>query len=165
MNRSLIAFQALIASSAVLCQTAEASATYSSPDQLNNSIEARIDSVRNGDWSSLLKTIDNDGELVAKSKWGNGGGHKFSNSYGSGKWKTAKAVISGATAVTPGGMAATTVVGATAAVPGATAAADSSTGDQFVEIWARPQPVRAHRSGGGAIHLAVQSRLLLLLSA
>ena len=47
---------------------------YSSPDQLNNSIEARIDSVRNGDWSSLLKTIDNDGELVAKSKWGNGGG-------------------------------------------------------------------------------------------
>jgi rSAM-associated Gly-rich repeat protein len=83
MNRSLIAFQALIASSAVLCQTAEASATYSSPDQLNNSIEARIDSVRNGDWSSLLKTIDNDGELVAKSKWGNGGGHKFSNSRGS----------------------------------------------------------------------------------
>ena len=80
MNRSLIAFQALLASSAVLCQTAEASATYSSPDQLNNSIEARIDSVRNGDWSSLLKTIDNDGELVAKSKWGNGGGHKFSNS-------------------------------------------------------------------------------------
>merc|ERR1712185_795187 len=90
MNRSLIAFQALIASSAVLCQTAEASATYSSPDQLNNSIEARIDSVRNGDSSSLLKTIDNDGELVAKSKWGNGGGHKFSNSYGSGKWKNGK---------------------------------------------------------------------------
>ena len=90
MNRSLIAFQALIASSAVLCQTAEASATYSSPDQLNNSIEARIDSVRNGDWSSLLKTIDNDDELVAKSKWGNGGGHKFSNSYGSGKWKNGK---------------------------------------------------------------------------
>ena len=90
MNRSLIAFQALIASSAVLCQTAEASATYSSPDQLNNSIEARIDSVRNGDWSSLLKTIDNDGELVAKSKWGNGGGHKFSNSRGSGNWKNGK---------------------------------------------------------------------------
>jgi len=90
MNRSLIAFQDLIASSAVLCQTAEASATYSSPDQLNNSIEARIDSVRNGDWSSLLKTIDNDGELVAKSKWGNGGGHKFGNSYGSGKWQNGK---------------------------------------------------------------------------
>ena len=77
---------------------------------------------------------------MAKSKWGNGGGHKFSNSYGSGKWKNGKAATSGATAVTPGGMAATTVVGATAvvvgataAVPGATAAADSSTGDQFVE--------------------------------
>ena len=90
MNRSLIAFQALIASSAVLCQSAEAGATYNAPDQLNNSIEARIDSVRNGDWSSLLKTIDNDGELVAKSKWGNGGGHKFGNSYGSGKWKNGK---------------------------------------------------------------------------
>ena len=90
MNRSLIAFQALIASSAVLCQSAEAGATYNAPDQLNNSIEARIDSVRNGDWSSLLKTIDNDGELVAKSKWGNGGGPKFGNSYGSGKWKNGK---------------------------------------------------------------------------
>ena len=90
MNRSLIAFQALIASSAVLCQSAEAGATYNAPDQLNNSIEARIDSVRNGDWSSLLKTIDNDGELVAKSKWGNGGGHKFSNSRGSGNWKNGK---------------------------------------------------------------------------
>ena len=90
MNRSLIAFQALIASSAVLCQSAEAGATYNAPDQLNNSIEARIDSVRNGDWSSLLKTIDNDGELVAKSKWGNGGGHKFSNSRGYGNWKNGK---------------------------------------------------------------------------
>ena len=90
MNRSLIAFQALIASSAVLCQSAEAGSTYVAPDSLANSIEARIDSVRNGDWSSLLKTVDNDGELVAKSKWGNGGGHKFGNSYGSGKWKNGK---------------------------------------------------------------------------
>ncbi|MEC8688238.1 MAG: GrrA/OscA1 family cyclophane-containing rSAM-modified RiPP [Cyanobacteriota bacterium] len=90
MNRSLIAFQALLASSAVLCQTAEASSAYSAPDQLHNSIDARIDSVRNGDWSSLLKTVDNDGELVAKSKWGNGGGHKFSNSRGSGNWKNGK---------------------------------------------------------------------------
>ena len=37
MKRSLLAFQALLASSAILCQTAEASATYSAPDQLHNS--------------------------------------------------------------------------------------------------------------------------------
>ena len=90
MNRSLIAFQALLASSAVLCQTAEASSAYSAPDQLHNSIDARIDSVRNGDWSALLNSADIDGELVAKSKWGNGGGHKFSNSRGSGNWKNGK---------------------------------------------------------------------------
>ena len=34
MKRSLIAFQALLASSAVLCQTAEASSTYTAPEQL-----------------------------------------------------------------------------------------------------------------------------------
>ena len=90
MNRSLIAFQALLASSAVLCQTAEASSAYSAPDQLHNSIDARIDSIRNGDWSALLNSVDIDGELVAKSKWGNGGGHKFSNSRGSGNWKNGK---------------------------------------------------------------------------
>ena len=90
MNRSLIAFQALLASSAVLCQTAEASSAYSAPDQLHNSIDARIDSVRNGNWSALLNRVDIDGELVAKSKWGNGGGHKFSNSRGSGNWKNGK---------------------------------------------------------------------------
>ena len=33
MKRSLIAFQALLASSAVLCQTAEASSTYTAPEQ------------------------------------------------------------------------------------------------------------------------------------
>ena len=51
MKRSLIAFQALLASSAVLCQTAEASSTYTSPEQIGdqtraNSIESRIDAVR-----------------------------------------------------------------------------------------------------------------------
>ena len=90
MNRSLIAFQALLASSAVLCQTAEASSAYSAPDQLHNSIDARIDSIRNGEWNALLNSVDIDGELVAKSKWGNGGGHKFSNSRGSGNWKNGK---------------------------------------------------------------------------
>ena len=94
MKRSLIAFQALLASSAVLCQTAEASSTLTLPEQIGeqtrlNSIESRIDAVRNSDWSSLLNTDDMEGdqELLAKSKWSNGGGHKFKNSRGSGKWK------------------------------------------------------------------------------
>jgi hypothetical protein len=43
-----------------------------------------------GAWSSLLNSPELDGDLVAKNKWGNGGGHKFSNSYGSGKWKNGK---------------------------------------------------------------------------
>ena len=60
MKRSLIAFQALLASSAVLCQTAEASSTYTAPEQLTgpakaNSIEARIEAVRNTDWGSRSK--------------------------------------------------------------------------------------------------------------
>ena len=91
MKRSLIAFHALLASSAVLCQSAEASSVYNAPDQLeSNSLESRIEKARNGNWSSLLKSVDLDGELVAKGKWGNGGGHKFKNSRGSGKWKNGK---------------------------------------------------------------------------
>ena len=95
MKRSLIAFQALLASSAVLCQTAEASSTLTLPEQIGeqtrlNSIESRIDAVRNSDWSSLLNTDDMEGDLLAKSKWGNGGGHKFKNSRGSGNWKNGK---------------------------------------------------------------------------
>ena len=79
MKRSLIAFQALLASSAVLCQTAEASSTFTAPEHLNgaakaNSIEARIEAVRNTDWGSLLQNPEIEGELVAKSKWGNGKG-------------------------------------------------------------------------------------------
>ena len=90
MKRSLIAFQALIASSAVLCQSAEASNTYTAPEQLGSSLEARIQAAQTGDWSELLDPAYTEGELVAKSKWGNGKGHKFSNSYGSGKWKNGK---------------------------------------------------------------------------
>ena len=91
MKRSLIAFQALLASSAVLCQTAEASSTYTAPEQLTgqaktNSIEARIEAVRTTDWGSLLQDPEIEGELVAKSKWGNGKGKKFGNSRGKGKW-------------------------------------------------------------------------------
>ena len=80
----------MLASSAVLCQSAEASKTYSAPDHLESSLEARIKAAQTGDWSSLLNPSDSEDELVAKSKWGNGGGHKFSNSRGSGKWKNGK---------------------------------------------------------------------------
>ena len=80
----------MLASSAVLCQSAEASNTYSAPDHLESSLEARIKAAQTGDWSSLLKPSDSEDELVAKSKWGNGAGHKFSNSRGSGKWKNGK---------------------------------------------------------------------------
>ena len=72
MKRSLIAFQALLASSAVLCQSAEASNTYIAPDQRGSSLEARIHAAQTGDWSSLLNPSDAEGQLVAKSKWGNG---------------------------------------------------------------------------------------------
>ena len=89
MKRSLIAFQALLASSAVLCQSAEATSAYSAPEQLNNSIESRIKAVQDTEWSSLLKSEEAD-ELIAKGKWKNGGGRKFSNSRGSGKWKNGK---------------------------------------------------------------------------
>ena len=89
MKRSLIAFQALLASSAVLCQSAEATSNYNAPDQTSN-LESRIEKVRNGSWSSLLQSVNLDGELIAKSKWGNGGGHKFKNSRGSGKWGNGK---------------------------------------------------------------------------
>ena len=95
MKRSLIAFQALLASSAVLCQTVEASSSYTAPEQLNgqaktNSIEARIEAVRNTDWGSLLQDPEIEGELVAKSKWGKGkSGNKWSNSrntWGNGRY-------------------------------------------------------------------------------
>ena len=91
MKRSLIVFQALLASSAVLCQTAKASSTYTAPEQLTgqaktNSIEARIEAVRNTDLGSLLQVSDMEDELVAKSKWGNGKGKKFGNSRGKGRW-------------------------------------------------------------------------------
>ena len=93
MKRSLIAFQALLASSAVLCQTAEASSNRSRAAERPakaNSIEARIEAVRNTDWGSLLQDPEIEGELVAKSKWGNGKGKKFGNSRGKGKWGNGK---------------------------------------------------------------------------
>ena len=49
MKRSLIAFQALLASSAILCQSAEASSTYTAPDQRRSSLETRIQAAQAGD--------------------------------------------------------------------------------------------------------------------
>ena len=79
----------------MLCQTAEASSTYTAPEHLNgaakaNSIEARIEAVRNTDWGSLLQDPEIEDELVAKSKWKNGKGKKFGNSRGKGKWGNGK---------------------------------------------------------------------------
>ena len=89
MNRSLIAFHALLACSAVLCHTAEAKAVYSQPLPAS-SLESRIEKLRNGVWHNLLRPGDLDSEQVASVKWSNGGGHKFKNSRGSGSWKNGK---------------------------------------------------------------------------
>ena len=64
------------------------------PEHLNdaakaNSIEARVEAVRNTDWGSLLKDSEMEGGLVAKGKWGNGKGNKWSNSrntWGNGRY-------------------------------------------------------------------------------
>ena len=89
MKRSLISFQALLAITTIFCQTAEAASTYTVPNQLN-SIESRTKTAKEGQWSHLLNNVEIDEKLIAKSKWGNGGGHKFKNSRGSGKWKNGK---------------------------------------------------------------------------
>ncbi|MCT0226361.1 GrrA/OscA1 family cyclophane-containing rSAM-modified RiPP [Synechococcus sp. CS-1328] len=89
MKRSLIAFQVLLACSAALCQSAEASLVYGEPDPAN-SLDSRIETVRNGDWSNLLRPTAFEGEQIANSKWGNGGGHAFKNTHGSGKWSNGK---------------------------------------------------------------------------
>jgi rSAM-associated Gly-rich repeat protein len=91
MKRSLIAFQALLASSAVLCQSAEATSIFNAPDQANNTVESRIEAARNGNWESLLKNAEQDGALVAKGKWKNGNGNTWSNGgKSSGKWGNGK---------------------------------------------------------------------------
>ena len=91
MKRSLIAFQALLASSAVLCQSAEATSIFNAPDQTNNTVESRIEAARNGNWESLLKNAEQDGALVAKGKLKNGNGNKWSNGgKSSGKWGNGK---------------------------------------------------------------------------
>lgn len=86
MKRTLIAFHALLACSAVFCQSADAAAVYNQPNPAND-LERRIESVRNGAWSNLLRPAELEGEQLAKSTWKNGGGHSFKNSHGSGTWK------------------------------------------------------------------------------
>ncbi|MFM7674783.1 MAG: GrrA/OscA1 family cyclophane-containing rSAM-modified RiPP [Synechococcus sp.] len=86
MKRSQIAFHALLASAAVFCQSAQAALIYTPPDPANR-LEGRIERIRNGSWSELLRPSGLEGQAVAGSSWGNGGGHKFKNSRGSGSWK------------------------------------------------------------------------------
>lgn len=89
MKRPLITLHALLACSAALCQSAGAAAIYTQPDPAN-ALEHRIESVRNGAWSTLLQPSDLEGQQLAKSSWKNGGGHAFKNSRGSGSWKNGK---------------------------------------------------------------------------
>ena len=79
-NRSLISLYALLATSAVITQSAEA-AVYSQPNT-SNPIEASIQDIRNGSWSLFLrpKNIISGKNDQARS-WKNG------NSSSSGKWK------------------------------------------------------------------------------
>ena len=127
MKRSLLAFQALLASSAILCQTAEASATYSAPDQLNNnelsnSVESRINAVREGAWSTLLSSPELDGDLVARANGKTAVATSSRTAVVPESGKTARAATSGATAVTPGATVVTAAAGAMVAA-GRTAAA------------------------------------------
>lgn len=86
MKRPLITLHALLACSAALCQSAGAAAIYTQPDPAN-ALEHRIESVRNGAWSTLLQPSDLEGQQLAKSSWKNGGGHAFKNSRGGATWK------------------------------------------------------------------------------
>ena len=121
MKRSLIAFQALLASSAVLCQSAEATSIFNAPDQTNNTVEARIDAARNGNWESLLKNAEADEALVAKESGKTEmeiSGKTVARAAASGV--TARAAASSATAATVGAMA----------VAGLTVEAGSRIGDR-----------------------------------
>ena len=79
--RSLLGIYVLLASSAVVIQSAEA-AVYNKPN-LSNPIEAKIQTVRTGSWKALLQenqSSSNEGN-VARA-WGNGGGRAWGNGGG-----------------------------------------------------------------------------------
>ena len=87
-HRSLLSLFTVLASSALLSQAAQA-AVFSTPD-LRNPIEARIKTIQQGDWSTLLDEMGQvplDGEEVA-GKWGNGNKNKsWKNGGKNNKWK------------------------------------------------------------------------------
>ena len=71
--RSLLGIYVLLASSAVVVQSAEA-AVYNKPN-LANPIEAKIQTVRTGAWKALLnERHSSSNERSVARAWGNGGG-------------------------------------------------------------------------------------------
>ena len=157
MKRSLIAFQALLASSAVLCQSAEATSIFNAPDQTNNTVESRIEAARNGNWESLLKNAAQDVWLPKESgKTATAtSGAMVARAAGSGV--TARAAASSATAATAGAMVVIGLAGATAVAAGATAVVGSRIGNRSGKRSARLQSVRAHWAGGHPIDIVMQS--------
>jgi rSAM-associated Gly-rich repeat protein len=89
-HRSLLSLFTVLASSALLSQAAQA-AVFSTPD-LRNPIEARIKTIQQGDWSTLLDEMGQvplDGEEVA-GKWKNGKNKNWKNGGNNNKWKNGK---------------------------------------------------------------------------
>ena len=79
--RSLLGIYVLLASSAVVVQSAEA-AVYNQPN-LSNPIEAKIQTVRTGSWKALLKeNQSSSNERNVARAWGNGGGRAWGNGGG-----------------------------------------------------------------------------------
>ena len=85
-NRSLISLYALLATSAVITQSAEA-AVYSKPNT-SNPIDASIQDIRDGRWSLFLRSNKIIfGENDQARSWKNGSGKSWKNGSSSGKWK------------------------------------------------------------------------------
>lgn len=90
LNRTLLSLYVLMASSAVVSNSAEA-ALFNSPDY-SSPLEARIEALRQGPWSPLLRGqpsgLVDDVELQAAARWKNGSGKAWKNYAGGGsKWK------------------------------------------------------------------------------
>ena len=85
-TRSLISLYALLATSAVITQSAEA-AVYGQPNTSKPS-EASIQGIRNGRWSLFLRPNNTIfGENDQARSWKNGSGKSWKNGSSSGKWK------------------------------------------------------------------------------
>ena len=91
-TRSLISLYALLATSAVITQSAEA-AFYSQPNT-SNPIEASIQDIRNGSWSLFLRPNNIiSGKNDQARSWKNGSGKSWKNGISSGKWKNGSGKI------------------------------------------------------------------------